>query len=77
MSTQADLKWIQQELENLKDPTLLDAIKNMLQYRKKTEPQTIEAYNHDIELSEQDIKEGRIYDQTQIEELKAQWKKEM
>ena len=77
MDIQADLKWIQQELESVKDPTLLDAIKNILQYRKRYEPQSIEDYNNDIELAEQDIKEGRIYNQNQIEQLRAQWKKEI
>lgn len=31
---QADLKWIHQELDNVKDPNLLKAIKNILKDRK-------------------------------------------
>ena len=35
MDLEADLKWIHQELDNVKDPTFIEAIKNMLKYRKK------------------------------------------
>jgi SMC interacting uncharacterized protein involved in chromosome segregation len=74
MDLQADLKWIHQELDNVKDPTLLEAIKNMLKYRTKSNPQTIEEYNRDIELAEEDIKAGRVYTQNQIEDLREQWR---
>ena len=35
MDLQAELKWIHQELDTVKDETLLEAIKNILKYRKK------------------------------------------
>jgi Asp-tRNA(Asn)/Glu-tRNA(Gln) amidotransferase C subunit len=35
MDLQAELKWIHQELDEVKDETLLEAIKNILKYRKK------------------------------------------
>jgi hypothetical protein len=40
MNLQAELKWIHQELDTVKDETLLEAIKNILKYRKKvTQPE--------------------------------------
>ncbi len=35
MDIQADLKWILEELKDVKDPTLIEAFKNMLQYRRE------------------------------------------
>ncbi len=35
MDLKADIKWIQKELKDVKDPTLIEAFKNLLQYRKK------------------------------------------
>ncbi|MEW7279206.1 addiction module protein [Aquimarina sp. 2201CG1-2-11] len=35
MDLQADIKWILEELKDVKDPTLIEAFKNMLQYRRK------------------------------------------
>ncbi|WP_430909727.1 addiction module protein [Maribacter sp. 2-571] len=35
MDLDADIKWIRKELKEVKDPTLIEAFKNLLQYRKK------------------------------------------
>ena len=35
MNIQADLQWIHKELDSVEDPTFIEAIKNMLKYRKK------------------------------------------
>lgn len=35
MDLQADLKWIHQELDNVKDPVFIEAIKNMLNTERK------------------------------------------
>jgi len=34
MNLQADINWIREELVDVKDPNLIEAFKNMLQYRK-------------------------------------------
>ena len=36
MDLQAELKWIHQELDNVKDENLLEAIKNILRVQKKS-----------------------------------------
>ena len=35
MNLQADLEWIHQQLDTVKDPTIIEAIKDVLKYRKK------------------------------------------
>lgn len=36
MDLQADIKWIQQELKDVKDENLIEAIKNLLYFRNNT-----------------------------------------
>ena len=35
MDMQADIKWIQTELERLQDPSLIDMLKRLIQYGKE------------------------------------------
>lgn len=77
MNLQADIKWIQNELNNVKDPDLIEAFKRLLQFRKKSFATTIEDYNNDIAESEKDIEAGRIYSQNQIEKMNEVWKKSL
>jgi len=77
MDLQADIKWIQNEITKVKDPDLLDVVKRLLLMRKKNSAQTIEEYNRDIEQAEEDIKNGRVYPQSQIENLNQEWKKSL
>ncbi|WP_281986985.1 addiction module protein [Aquimarina aggregata] len=35
MDLQTDIKWILNELKDVKDPTLIEAFKNMLKYRRE------------------------------------------
>jgi hypothetical protein len=41
MGVEADLKWIHNELDQVKDPYFIEAIKNMLEYRKKVSTERI------------------------------------
>lgn len=75
MDLQADLKWIQKELQTVKDPTLLEAIKNILKYRKKVSSEriSIEQYNKELEASEKEIEQGDFYTHEQVRERIKQW----
>jgi len=75
MDLQADLKWIQQELNNVKDPAFIEAIKNMLKYRKRvsTERISVEQYNKELEASEKEIEQGNFYTHEQVRERASQW----
>ena len=57
MDVEADLKWIHDDLDQVKDIDFIEAIKNMLKYRKKvsTELISIEQYNKEIDEAEREI----------------------
>lgn len=78
MDLQADLKWIHQELDNVKDPTFIEAIKNMLKYRKKVllERISIEEYNEELDNSIQQIQEGKTFTSQEIAARIKQWGKQ-
>jgi len=75
MNLQADLKWIHQELDNVKDPTLIEVFKNMLKYRKKVSSEriSIEQYNKELEASEKEIEAGDFYTHEQVRKKASQW----
>ena len=77
MDLQAEIKWIHQELDNVKDPVFIEAIKNMLKYRKKVSSEriSIEQYNKELEASEKEIELGDFYTQDQVRERASQWEK--
>ena len=77
MDLQADKKWIQKELANVNDSSLLEAIKNILKYRTKYNPTDLFEYNKDIELAEDDIKAGRVYPQKELDGFRSQLKEEV
>ncbi len=78
MDLQADLKWIHQELDTVKDPLLIEAIKNMLKYRKKVslERISIEQYNKEINESVAQIEKGEFYTHQEVGERIKQWSKQ-
>ena len=63
-SIESDIKWIKAELDKVKDPFLIEAFKNLLNYRKSK----VEGLNEKLEKvlvsralkSEDDIKKGRL-----------------
>ncbi len=78
MDIKADLKWIQKELKGVKDPTFIEAIKNMLQYRKKVyseERISIEQYNKELDESIADIKAGNFHTHEEVKTMIQEWGK--
>ena len=76
MDLQADIKWILKELKDVKDPTFIEAIKNMLKYRKKvstTERISIEQYNKELDESIADIETGRVHSHEEVKAMMQQW----
>lgn len=67
MDVQADIKWIQNELNKVNDPDLIEAFKRLLQFRKKTEVATLEHYNQEIKEAENRIEQGAFLTQEQVE----------
>jgi len=75
MDLQAELKWIHQELDNVKDENLLEAIKNILKYRKKVSSEriSIEQYNKEIDESIAQIERGEFHTQEEVEKMAKEW----
>lgn len=78
MDLQAEIKWIQSELNEVKDPTFIKAIKNMIKYRRKvtassTERISVEQYNLELDQSEKEIESGHYYTQDQVEKIAGKW----
>ncbi len=73
MDVQADIKWIQNELNKVNDPDLIEAFKRLLQFRKKTEIITLEQYNQEIKEAENRIEQGVFLTQEQVEKRLKEW----
>lgn len=78
MDIQADLKWIHQELDTIKDPVFIEAIKNMLKYRNKmsSERISIENYNNEIDASIAQIENGKTYTHQEMGDRIKKWAKQ-
>jgi len=73
MSLQADRIWVQQEVEKVTNPRLMEALKALLLYReetldKKNEDLLVEKLISRALKSEEDIKAGRVYSFDEAEE---------
>ncbi len=76
MNVQTDIQWIVKELQEVQDSDFINAIKSMLQYRKKavqTENINIEQYNREIEEAEKDIEAGDFYTLQEVRKISEQW----
>lgn len=78
MDLQADLDWIHRELDKVKDPTFIEAIKNLLKYNNKVSSERIsfEQYNQEIEASIAQIESGQTYTHQQMGERINKWRKQ-
>ena len=73
MDLQADINWIKNELNNVRDPHLIEAFKNLLTYRKtKSNRLTRKEFIADIKEAEEQIEKG---DYLSIEDFEDQAKK--
>lgn len=75
MNLQADIKWIVKELQGVQGPDFIKAIKSLLQYRAKKQPEGIgiEQYNREIEEAEKDIEAGNFYTLQEVKKIAGQW----
>ncbi|PIQ18197.1 MAG: hypothetical protein COZ75_02075 [Flavobacteriaceae bacterium CG_4_8_14_3_um_filter_34_10] len=78
MNLEADLKWIHQELDKVKDPAFIEAIKNMFKYRShvSTERISLEQYNDEIDVSIAQIETGKTYTHQEMDDRIKQWAKQ-
>lgn len=77
MNLQAEIKWIQNELNDVKDPKLIQAFKNLLKSGNTDQQKgiSIDQYNKELEASEKEIETGNFYTQNEVRKIASRWGK--
>ena len=61
MDIQAELNWIHQEIDKVKDPSFVEKLKHLLQSVNNSTIDSDAAYNLDIQNALNNIKKGNFY----------------
>ncbi|KAF2081621.1 MULTISPECIES: hypothetical protein [Flavobacterium] len=73
MDIQAEINWIHQEIDKVKDPSFVEKLKHLLQSINNTAIDSDAAYNLDIENALDDIKKGNFYTEDEAKEIAKKW----
>ena len=73
MDIQAEINWIHQEIDKVKDPTFVEKLKRLLLTTNSSSETTHTDYNVDIEKAVESIKKGDFYDETEAREISKKW----
>lgn len=73
MDIQAELNWIHQEIDKVKDPSFVEKLKHLLQSVNNSTIDSDAAYNLDIENALNSIKKGDFYTEDEAKEMAKKW----
>ncbi|PBJ12393.1 hypothetical protein [Flavobacterium sp. ACN6] len=73
MDIQAEINWIHQEIDKVKDPSFVEKLKHLLQSINNTAIDSDTAYNLDIENALDSIKKGDFYTEDEAKEIAKKW----
>lgn len=73
MDIQAELNWIHQEIDKVKDPSFVEKLKHLLQSINNSNVDSDAAYNLDIESALENIKKGNFYSEDEAKEIAKKW----
>jgi hypothetical protein len=73
MDIQAEINWIHQEIDKVKDPTIIEKMKHLLRSINSTSEDTVIEYNFDIDNALESIKDGRFYSEEEAKEISKKW----
>jgi hypothetical protein len=74
MDINAERSLIIKELEQIKDISLLRALKHMIHYALKNEGHiSIEQYNKELDEAEARVRQGEFYTQDEVEKMAKGW----
>lgn len=73
MDIQAELNWIHQEIDKVKDPSFVEKLKHLLQSINNSNAESDASYNLDIESALENIKKGNIYTEDEAKEIAEKW----
>ncbi|WP_289657987.1 hypothetical protein [Flavobacterium panacagri] len=73
MDIQAEINWIHQEIDKVKDPSFVEKLKHLLQSINNTTIDSDASYNMDIESALDNIKKGNFYTEDEAKEIAKKW----
>lgn len=73
MDIKAEINWIHQEIDKVKDPSFVEKLKHLLQSINNTAVDSDTAYNIDINNALEDISKGNIYNEDEAREIAKKW----
>jgi hypothetical protein len=74
MDIQAEINWIHQEIDKVKDPTFVEKLKRLLLSTNSTVSETTNVdYNIDIEKALESIKNGQFHSENEAREISKKW----
>lgn len=73
MDIQAELNWIHQEIDKVKDPSFVEKLKHLLQSVNNSTIDSDASYNLDIENALNSIKKGNFYNEDEAKEMAKKW----
>jgi len=73
MDIQAEINWIHQEIDKVKDPTFIEKMKHLLKSINTPSETTIAEYNADIENALENIKKGNFHTEEEAKAISKKW----
>lgn len=73
MDIQAEINWIHQEIDKVKDPSFVEKLKSLLQSVNNLNIDSDAAYNLDIDNALDNIEKGNFYSEDQAKEIAKKW----
>lgn len=73
MDIQAEINWIHQEIDKVKDPSFVEKLKHLLQSINNATVDSDASYNLDIDNALENIKKGNIYTEEEAKEIAKKW----
>lgn len=73
MDIQAEINWIHQEIDKVKDPNFVEKLKRLLLSTNSNAETTNVDYNIDIEKALESIKNGRFHSEDEARKISKKW----
>lgn len=73
MDIRADINWIHQEIDKVKDPNFIEKMKRLLETINTSKEATAAEYNEDIDAALKSINDGAYFTQEAAKNLSKKW----
>lgn len=73
MDIQAEINWIHQEIDKVKDPSFVEKLKRLFISINSTSETSDIDYNIDIEKALESIKNGHFYSENEARAISKKW----